>query len=180
MGAVLVPAAPAQAAVTVLDFDYGPADTPCDFADVNPLREKYAGFGIHFTGPNDTDGGAILNTCSNFGVQPHSGARFVAFSDGSTMANGGNPYGRITISFDSLKRVVQVYVSQGGFAVGDMTFVFVAKRAGRVVQKAFGGTATSDWMLLRLNAPHGISQVTLRVHDPNNAWLADDLGIRTL
>jgi hypothetical protein len=52
LGTIVTPTGSAEAAVTVLDFAYGPDGEPCTFPEVNPLGEKYAGFGIHFSGPS--------------------------------------------------------------------------------------------------------------------------------
>jgi hypothetical protein len=178
LGTVVMPTGSAEAAVTVLDFDYGPAGEPCAFADVGPLREKYAGFGIHFSGPNATDGGAIQDTCGNWGVEPRSGLRFLAFASDGQLGNGGVARWPEKISFDSVKRVVQIYVSQSGFSVGDATFTMVGKRAGKVIRTATVDTSTSDWVRLRVQARNGFSRVVLRASDPDDAWLADDLGIQ--
>lgn len=178
VGMAVVPISPAQAAVTVLDFDYGPSGEPCTFNETTPLREQYAGFGIHFRGPNATDGGAVVNTCGNWGVSPHSGERFIGFAPDGTLSNGGTPIGPETIRFDSLKSVVQIYVSQSGFAVGTAKFTMVARRGGKVVKTASVTTTTSDWARLRISAPRGIGKVTLRASDPDRAWLADDLGLQ--
>jgi hypothetical protein len=177
VAATVLPITSAQAAVTVLDFDYGTAGTPCAFSSENPLREKYAGFGIHFAGPNATDGGAILDQCSAYGVAPHSGSRFLAFNAGATLANGGTATGPETIRFDSVKRVVQIYVSQGA-ATGTATFTLIGKRGAQTIQTASASTPTSDWVLLKVHARNGFSRVILRASDPNGVWVADDLGIQ--
>lgn len=67
----------------VTNFDN--VSAPCEFAFTSPLIgvEQYASF--FAPAP---DGGAILNECSNFGINPHSGANFFAFNSGSYYETG--------------------------------------------------------------------------------------------
>lgn len=180
LGVVLtvVPARPVYAGeLAELTFDGGTPDSPCLFSQTTPLRDTYAGFGIRFRGRNDLDGGAILDRCAQYGVQPRSGLRFLAYNANSRMSNGGAPAGPQTILFSQPKRVVQIYVSQGGIAVGTATFRLVARRAGRIVASTSVTTTTSDYSLLKVRAARGISAVVLTASDPNQQWVADDLGV---
>jgi hypothetical protein len=104
----------------------------------------------------------------------------LVFSRTGTLANGGTPRWPETISFDSLKRVVQIYVSQAGFSVGDATFTMVGKRGGKVIKTTVVGTSTSDWVRLSVQARNGFSRVVLRASDPDDGWLADDLGVQNM
>jgi hypothetical protein len=71
---------------SVTNFD--DASAPCDFVDTPPLRgrEQFAGF----LAPKP-DGGAILNGCSGFGIDPLSEPNFLAFDNESFYSGGGVP-----------------------------------------------------------------------------------------
>lgn len=177
VSALLLPAAPATASPVEVNFDGGTPGTPCSFAQVTPLRNQYAGLGIRFRGRNATDGGAILDKCSNFGVDPRSGLRFLAFNSTSTMANGGVPTGPQRILFGTKKRVVKIYVSKGSPA-GTATFKLIGKRQGQTVRKATVVTDTPDWALLKIKAPGGIKKAVIKADTPAGWWLLDDLTVR--
>ena len=179
LAVVATTASGAPAATTVtkhVSFD-GPT-APAAFADASPLRERYAGRGIHFLGRNETDGGAILDEDDQWGVDPHSGQQFLAFDKEAVLANGGVPWGPETIGFDQKQHVVKIYVAQLGPTVGTANFTLVARRAGQIVDVATVETTTRDWSLLRVSAPGGIRKVTLRGSAPDDAWAADDLTIK--
>ena len=178
--AVLVNTSPASATITKrVSFDET-SGAPTDFQHAAPLRERYAGKGIHFKGPSSTDGGALIDEDGSWAAPPRSGDQFLAFNAASAggMTNGGSPIGPETISFDRLQNVVSIYVYQGGFNVGTATFTMVAKRAGNTVDTAEVTTTTEDWALLRVSAPRGIRKVVLNADDPDDAWAADDLTIK--
>jgi len=67
---------PAPTTPGLTDFDN--VTGPCDFPSTTPLigLEQFAGFKAPAP-----DGGAILNTCAGFGVNPHSPPNFLAFND---------------------------------------------------------------------------------------------------
>ena len=93
---------PQPAPATVIDFD--DLTAPCSFRDTTALRERYAASGVHFTGPEQNDGGAILNMCGTFGVNARSGENFLAFNRYSSgMLDGGMPADPETIEFDNNK-----------------------------------------------------------------------------
>lgn len=178
LGATLAPGSSASAApLSEVNFEGGPADWPCAFSQVNPLRDRYAGFGIHFRGPTTTGGAAILDRCSNFGVPARSGVRFLAFNADLTLHNGGVPKGPETISFDQKKTVVQVYVSQGSSGGNTASFKLVGKRAGHTVRTATTTTTTNAYTLLKVTAPGGMNKVVLSANDPDRHWVADDLAV---
>lgn len=78
-----VGAAPAVAASIFIDFDVNTSgaaiNAPTTFDNANPLRNTYAAWGVHFSGPSSGEGGAILNS-SSFTTKALSGANFLAFS----------------------------------------------------------------------------------------------------
>jgi hypothetical protein len=96
---------------TFIDFDDAPQ--PCAFQDTNPLRNEYQGLGVLFSAPNDVDGGAILDECSNFGVNGHSSPNFLAFNCGASMMNGGMARGPEYVSFTSAVSSVAALVGTG-------------------------------------------------------------------
>ena len=65
----------------VINFDDVAA--PDMFLNTTHLTDQYASLGVHFSGPSDIDGGAILNQSSNFGVNALSGVNFLAFNRGA-------------------------------------------------------------------------------------------------
>src|SRR5688572_1344157 len=88
--------APLQAQVQI-DFELA---GPCSFFSSFPLRDQYASLGIHFRGGLPLDGGAVLDTCGNFGIAPRSGVDFYAFNPSAMMGNGGIPRGPGEMIFD--------------------------------------------------------------------------------
>jgi hypothetical protein len=168
--------APAQAAgVTNLSFEDIPAS--CAFASVNPLRDRYAA--AKFRGPSSLDGGAVLDTCSGFGVAPHSGSRFLAFNSSATMSNGGTPRGPEKIVLPTRQKSVSLWVSQGGFSVGNATFKMVGRRGSTVVRTATVTTTAASWVKLQVASARGLTSVSVSTpSEPDGLWVADDLTMR--
>lgn len=165
---------PAQAAgITYISFE--DVDLSCQFAGEAPLRGRYAA--AKFSGPSSTDGGAVLDSCSGFGVSPRTGSRFLAFNSAlpAVMSNGGTPVGPERITFPTRQKKVTVWVSQGG-SPGTATFKMVARRGTTVVRTATATTTTSAWLELTVGHRRGISSVTVNATaDPNGQWVLDDL-----
>ena len=174
LATVLAGAAPAAAAVTTrVHFDS--VDGPDLFVNATPLREEYAGRGVHFFGPADADGGAVVDAVGgNWPMPARTGTQILAFSTSGVLSNGGTARWPETIRFDRKQDVVKLWVNQvnGG---ADARFKLVAKRAGNVVSTDVVTTDTADWVRLRVAAGRGISRVVLRANDPDNTWAADDL-----
>jgi hypothetical protein len=63
---VLVLSQAGFAQTTTLTFD--DVTAPCGFALTVPLTTEYASQGVTFAGPAAGSGGAVLNSCANFGV----------------------------------------------------------------------------------------------------------------
>jgi hypothetical protein len=101
---------------------------PCVFANTIPVPSTfYQRYGFILKGPNSTDGGAILNECSGFGVTGHSSPNFLAFNCASTMSNGGVPFLPEKIIFTAPVKGVSLKVGSGGSA--GQAVAFVAKTA---------------------------------------------------
>jgi hypothetical protein len=173
-GTVLL--APAASAHPVeVNFDGGTPNTPCSFSQVTAVHNQYAGIGVKLRGPNSTDGGAILDKCAGFGVDPHSGLRFLAFNDAASMADGGVPTGPEKIIFKHKEHHVSLWVSQGGTSGDTATFTLTAKRHGHRVDRDSVTTNTADWAKLAVHAHKGIKRVVLTAVDPDGAYVVDDL-----
>ena len=179
--AVVVPASAASAAEVEVNFDGGTPGTPCNFNTETALANKYAGLGIRFRGPGGgDDGGAILDTCSGFGVAPHSGLRFLAFNGNlpDELSDGGTPRGPETILFSQRQKRVSIWVSQGGGA-GTPTFKLVGKPGNKAIRTSTATTNNSAWLKLEVRNRRGFDKVVLSATDvPDRAWVADDLVVR--
>ncbi len=170
--------APAVALSTIINFEI--IAEPCVFATVNPLRERYSGLGVHFSGPSAQSGAAILDECSGFGVDALSGEAFLAVNADSVMDNGGVPKGPITVRSDDKQRSVGIWVSAGQPGPGE-TFKLVGKRGGNVIASDSVTTGVSDFKRLRVSSANGFSSVILRAVSTIDAqWVADDLEITRL
>ena len=169
--------APAHAAgTTTISFEDVPAS--CAFASAQPLRNRYAA--AKFSGPNFTDGGAVLDNCANFGIAPRTGSRFLAFRTGGVLlANGGTARGPEKIMLPIRQKSVSLWVSQSGFSLGTATFRMVGRRGSTVVRTASVTTTTADWVKLQVASARGLTSVTVSTPtEPDGIWLADDLTMR--
>lgn len=77
------------AGTNVIDIDFDDVSAPCEFSSTQALRAQYAAQGAIFWGQGASDGGAVLDECSNFSVTGYSAPNFLAFYSGSTFSNGG-------------------------------------------------------------------------------------------
>ncbi|HHQ47650.1 MAG TPA: hypothetical protein ENK19_02035, partial [Acidobacteria bacterium] len=75
------------------------AEGPCHFPEATPLGDRYVESGVTFGGSEDTNGGAILGSCSKFGVEGFGGYRFLAFNAAARLADGSIPRGPETLDF---------------------------------------------------------------------------------
>ncbi|HTF89909.1 MAG TPA: hypothetical protein VK843_15955 [Planctomycetota bacterium] len=156
----------AQAQSIDVDFELGGG---CVFFGTTPIREEYALKGMHFSGPSALDGGAILDQCSNFGINAHSGTSFLAFNTISQMSNGGTPIGPERVHFD--QRITQARVW-----VGDGSVVSVTMDAfDGVFLVGSSSVQTQNWAQLVVNVPGGFTDI---VFSSNAAdFLLDDLSV---
>lgn len=149
----------AMVAADTITFDeLGPQ--PCSFSSTQPLSDEYAARGVIFSGPRQGEGGAILDACSNFGVNPRSGANFLAFNSGTyaktpetirftqgaghveLYASPGSQSGAVTLTaYDAGNNIIDlstVTMQTGAYVLvevnGDIDHVVV--------------TTTSSWLLL--------------------------------
>jgi hypothetical protein len=157
----------------IINFDDITA-APSNFILTNPLRDEYASKGVHFRGPSDLDGGAVLDVLANFGTPAYSGSKFLAFNPNATMANKGKPLAPEIILFDNLWQTVSIYVSGGltedlfsleafgpdGVSVGQAT----------IITKAFAP--------LSFTSAQGISKIILSSGN-DGIFVADDLELTT-
>ncbi|MHC4705643.1 MAG: hypothetical protein ACYS8I_00970 [Planctomycetota bacterium] len=155
---------------TVIDFDDVLA--PCAFVDTVRLTEQYAPLGVHFSGPGGNDGGAILDTCGNFGVSPVSGSNFLAFNRGSMLSDGGIPSDPETIIFDDLASEVSIYAAGGNGSGADFTM-----RAYNIddVLVDSDTVVTVSWALLSVSSAGGIKKVVLEEAGMDSAFVYDHL-----
>jgi hypothetical protein len=172
----------ARGATIAINFDTDPnglpITAPSAFSETKHLSELYASLGVHFGGPGDLDGGAILHQDSNFGVNARSGLRFLAFNRGAVMADGGVPRDPEKIRFDVLMSDLSVFVAGGGIV---RTFVIEAFDAnGNLVDS--DTVKTQAFSQLQVASPIGIRSVTLSVTEAGNhvAFVVDDLSGHTI
>lgn len=102
----------AAASAQLITFDEL-GDQPAGFSETTALRNQYADLGVTFSGNSATNGGAILNVNSNFGISPRSGNHFLAFNSIANMSDGGTPFGPQTITFAGGASAVSIYGSSG-------------------------------------------------------------------
>lgn len=133
---------------------------PCLFNQTQPLSTEYSGRGVVFQGPQQGEGGAILDQCSNFGVNARSGTHFLAFNsatyaktpetihfrdgckDVEVFASPGSQSGNVTITaFNRINQIVDVQSAQ--LVSGQYIRLFVSGNIDRVVIDT-----TSPWLLL--------------------------------
>jgi len=112
------------ATASTIDFDGSPA--PCVFSDTTALRSLASAPGVHFEGPAELAGGAILDECSGFQVAPHSGDNFLAFNRGA-MFEEERPRDAQTIRFDDPISSFSIWASGGETAT---QFQLTARGAG--------------------------------------------------
>jgi len=164
-------AEPAQ--VAVIDFD--DVTAPCMFFETTALREQYSSFGVHFTGPAENDGGAIINMCGQFSVDARSGENFLAFNREAMMENGGIPTDSEAIEFDQLMTYVSIYAA-GGRA--EDAFTMDAYDAlGNLIDT--DTVATQGWAELSVSSQTGISRIVL-TQTGDRSFLYDDLSFEAI
>jgi hypothetical protein len=165
-----VAAAPASAQAVLVDFEQL-TNAPCNFVMTTPLHDELAALGIHFGGPAPADGGAVLDQCSNFVVNPHSGVKFLAFNSfGTGFPGGGHSIGPETVSFDQRVTSVDLWVASG---TGQATFQIQALDGTALVGSNTISTG-SFWTPLSMSVAAGFTRVVLTSND--SAYLYDDLS----
>jgi len=104
-----------RAQPVTIDFD--DQVEPCAFIQTTALRDRYADRGVRFRGPGPLDGPAILDTCGNFNIQPHSGNNFLAFHRTAPLMGGGVATDPSIMLFDPPAFEVSIWVA-GGLSEG--------------------------------------------------------------
>ncbi len=158
-----------HAQTILVDFEQL-STAPCTFNVTGPLRDEFAALGVHFRGPTPSDGGAVLDQCGNFLVNPHSGVKFLAFSAFTPpWSNGGQPIDPERISFDQRVINVDIWVASSD---GQATFRIDAFDGTTQVGSNSVSTAAA-WTLLSISVASGFTHVVL---DSNvSVFLYDDL-----
>ena len=170
----------AQAAVISINFDTdalgAPLTIPGFYSSIpSHLTELYAPLGVHFSGPNATNGGGIVNQSGNFGVNARSGVNFLAFNVNPGVSYGdlGHPTDPETITFDTLMDTVSIYAAGGNNA---NTFVMAGFDTGGSLVVSQSVT-TQTFAPLQISWPLGLRSVRLSVTAPptNDYFVYDDL-----
>lgn len=171
-------------ATIVINFDtdaFGnPITAPPLLIDTVHLTELYAPLGVHFFGPdgsNGRNGGAIVDEAGNFGLPARSGRNVLGFNRGAGMMDGGVARDPETISFDTLASHVSIFAA-GGF-ITEMFVMQAFGDDGRLVGNV--RLTTQDWAELQITSPAGIRSVELSVIGPDIgiplSFVYDDLSV---
>lgn len=147
---------------------FNPGTAPCTFDSTSPLTDAYASLGVHFAGPADGEGGAILNQCGRFGIRARSGQEFLAFNSG-TYAQSPE-----TITFDNPVKRVSMFIANG--TRGASTFKLIAMRGGEAVTRTTVVANTAFYTQISVRAKLGIDSVMLKGATPDGTWVVDDMG----
>lgn len=161
------------AGATVINFD--DVTAPIGFLHATHLTDQYASSGVHFSGPSDTDGGAILDQGGGFGVNALSGVNFLAFNRNAVCSDGGVPRDPETILFDSPVAEVSIYAACGHQT---STFTMSAYNASDVLVDTDTVDAMS-WELLTVSYDSGITKVIL-TETGWRAFVYDDLSFNAV
>ena len=144
--------------------DFDDVTAPCLFSDTEgPLYGRHQN--AFFSGFNG-NGGAILDQCSNFGVDAFSQPNFLAFNRLNNPPPGAFILPELIVVGPD-KSNVSLWVSGGALSGYPIAAIAIGQHA---VKGMVTTTTTSDWVQLTLSAP-GIQSVLL-VGNP--AWLVVD------
>ena len=147
--------------------DFDNVSAPCSFSSTTPLigLEQFAGFKAPAP-----DGGAILNVCAGFGVNPHSPPNFLAFNDITGFYEpSGVPKTPELIYIAKTTTNVSLWISGGDNP--SYPYAVVAYGSAGVLGVVPAHT-TEEWIQISLNAP-GIIAIGL-VGNPGYL-LVDDI-----
>ncbi len=155
-------------AVTI-DFELG---GPAIFNDTNPLREEYAGLGVHFTGPTANGGGAVVND-SSWGADAISGTDILGFSTIGTLLNGGTPAGPERVDFDFDIDSASVWYS-GSFTDGSIGRLEAYDALDNLIGTDTVTVNSGQWGLLDLSGIGAIAYLKVST-DNDDTFMLDDL-----
>ncbi|MDP8206247.1 MAG: carboxypeptidase regulatory-like domain-containing protein, partial [Candidatus Electryonea clarkiae] len=103
----------------IFELDFDDDDRPSSFNQITALRDDYEELGITFEGPDDDDGGGVLNQAGGFRVTGHSEPNFLAFNTNSGFSDDGIPRGPETIRFE--EDVISFQIDAGHSSSGTIT-----------------------------------------------------------
>jgi hypothetical protein len=174
---------PGIAGALTINFDeFGPAST--SFLQTTALRDEYAqkpyNYGVHFSGPNVKDGGAILDIATFASIKPLSGKNALAFNGQkeAVLSDGGLPVWPETIIFDTLWANVAIYVASAR-TDKDHFSLLAFDASGKQVAISEVDTK-NEWALLKVTWAGGIKSVSLSMDKKgNDAFVADNLELTT-
>lgn len=151
-----------------IDFELG---GPCTFLQASPLSNEYQSLGVTFAAPAGSPGGAILNQCAGFGVTPHSGSNYLAFSREGLYADNTVPYPFELILFNNPVFNLSLYVAG---LEANSTYTFDARdKSGASMPSLTVTSASAQWTQVVLPMPN---IVWVGLTSPANALLVDDLS----
>jgi hypothetical protein len=155
-----------------INFDNGIA--PEAFIYTEALRDEYASQGVHFYGPDESegggiyDGGAILES-----VYARSHPNVLAFNSSALYPTFGSAKGPETITFDTPMASVSIYAS------GYDASVFLMQAydsSNTLVDSDTGANASGGgWVQLSVASP-GITKVVLTQTWGDSSYIFDDLS----
>ena len=165
----------------IIDFDVDPDGMPIDasgeFSETTALRELYASMGVHFLGPGDLDGGAILNQGGNFGVDAFSGKNFLAFNRNSHLGDGGIPTDPETILFDIPMVTVSIWAA-GGNGTGGSFLMEAFDETDTLV--ASDSVFTVGFSQMSVSWDKGMTKVVLTELGADDHFVYDDLQFQPI
>ena len=163
-------------ALTITFDEFGAA--PTSFDQTTALRNEYAQkYGVHFSGPDVKDGGAILDIVTFELIKPFSG-NALAFNDRAVLSDKGIPVWPETIIFDTLWANVAINVASARTDT-DHFSLLAFDASGKPVAISNVDTK-NEWALLNVNWAGGIKSVVLSMDKKaNDAFVADNLVLTT-
>ena len=151
---------PVTSSAQVINFD--DAGAPCLFVGTSPLTTYYQALGVTFGGQ-----GAILDQCSNFGVNAFSGTNFWAFNSeplGSVGTTG-------ILTFDVPVYKFSIWAASGYepgfFSIAAHDF------GGGLVGATAAITQIGEWQKMTVNYGPGFSE--LRLTSTDSHFVFDDM-----
>ena len=151
-----------------IDFELG---GPCTFQQASPLRNEYQSLGVTFAAPAGSPGGAILNQCAGFGVSPHSGANYLAFSRDGLYSDNSVPFPFELMLFNNPVFNLSLYVA--GIEASS-TYTFDARdKFGASMPSLTVTSASGQWTQVVLPMPN---IVWVGLTSPSLALLVDDIS----
>ncbi len=172
-------------ALTITFDEFGTATT--DFGQTTALRDEYAqnpyNYGVHFSGPDVKDGGAIIlitapsfpnGPCNGSGCSGNNALAFNTLGSFALENGGGKPVWPETISFDDLWKTVSIWVAPQDNSQGSTISLLAYDEQGNPADT--DASIFADWSLLSVSSDRGIKTVELLRSD-GVSFAADDLQL---